>query len=91
MVDRPLEAKLANLRISLDQTRNLTAAAIRETANPQLAQLTAHLGLCVRVLNEIESGDLNINKHPSPSSGDESDGILDEVTSGKTAVSGQYA
>jgi hypothetical protein len=54
---RNLEEKLANLRISLDQTRNLTSVAIRDTANPQLAQLTAHLGLCVRVLNEIEAGE----------------------------------
>ena len=64
MVEKNLEEKLTNLRISLDHSQNLKTAAIRETGTPQLAQLTAHLALCQRVLEEIKAPNLpeNIEK-----------------------------
>ena len=46
------------------EARKLTETAIRETHKPELGQLTAHLALCQRVLEEIKAPNLpeNIEK-----------------------------
>lgn len=45
--------KLALLRVHLIEAREQASELIRETRSAELAQLTAHLGACVRVLDEL--------------------------------------
>ena len=50
---------IEQLKRMLREARSLNAEAIRATGIHQLAQLTAHLSACQRVLNEISTEDAN--------------------------------
>ena len=52
---------IEELQSKLNEARKLTATVIRETDKPELAQLIAHLALCQRVLEEINTTNLPEN------------------------------